>query len=152
MLYRISHITRYEFSEPVSVSHNLAWLHPRTTPRQTLLRAHWAIEPVPAFIQERRDQYDNRAHYFEVLEPHRTLLVEHISQVELLSAPPPFCPPNHCPGKRYASDSGRREIQICCWSSSSCWILHSSVGRRSWPSMLPPRLPANAPFSMACSI
>ncbi|MEO5341441.1 MAG: transglutaminase family protein [Magnetococcus sp. MYC-9] len=87
MLYRISHLTRYAFSESVAISHNLAWLHPRATRWQSLQHAHWAIQPAPAIIQERRDMFGNRVHYFEVLEPHHTLVVESVSRVELLPTP-----------------------------------------------------------------
>ncbi|MBF0461735.1 MAG: transglutaminase family protein [Magnetococcales bacterium] len=88
MAYQISHLSRYAFSEPVTISHNLAWLHPRNTSHQTVLHAQWAIQPTPAMILERRDVYDNRVHYFEVLEPHRTLSVEYVSQVEVTPPPP----------------------------------------------------------------
>ncbi|MBF0261541.1 MAG: transglutaminase family protein [Magnetococcales bacterium] len=88
MAYRIRHITRYQFTEPVSLSHNLAWLQPRPTARQTPLTFDIDITPSPGILAPRVDLHGNHAHYFEVTEPHRTLEIECVSQVEILQRLP----------------------------------------------------------------
>ncbi|MBF0098245.1 MAG: transglutaminase family protein [Magnetococcales bacterium] len=89
MKYRICHTTSYTFAEAVSISHNLTWLQPRPTLEQTPLYFDWSITPQPAILQERRDIFDNRVHYFEVLEPHRTLSVTSVNHVERHPLPLP---------------------------------------------------------------
>ncbi|WP_130469853.1 transglutaminase family protein [Candidatus Magnetaquicoccus inordinatus] len=89
MKYRIRHSTRYIFAEAVSISHNLTWLQPRATPEQTPLYFDWQIDPTPTILQERRDIFDNRVHYFEILEPHRTLSVTSVNHVERHPKPLP---------------------------------------------------------------
>ncbi|MBF0272432.1 MAG: transglutaminase family protein [Magnetococcales bacterium] len=91
MAYRVRHITCYQFSEPVSLSHNLAWLQPRHTPSQNPLSFEWTIEPTPAIVFPRLDIHGNRVRYFEVLESHRTLTIECVSQVAV-TPPLPLCP------------------------------------------------------------
>ncbi|MBF0628400.1 MAG: transglutaminase family protein [Magnetococcales bacterium] len=90
MAYRVRHLTRYQFSEPVSLSHNLAWLQPRHTSAQTLADFRWEIEPVPAILFSRQDAHGNPVHYFEILEPHRTLSITCVSQVEVMPPLPLF--------------------------------------------------------------
>ncbi len=85
MKYRIVHQTRYTYSQPVILCHNLAHLQPRATDQQTCTSSFVAIEPAPAQIAEREDCFRNRVLYFAVQEPHTELVVTSTSEVELLA-------------------------------------------------------------------
>ncbi len=73
--YRIRHLTRYTYEEPVSVCHNLAHLLPRQSPRHFWSYADLEISPVPAVHSERIDYFGNRLTFFAIQEPHRELNV-----------------------------------------------------------------------------
>ncbi|MBF0308051.1 MAG: transglutaminase family protein [Magnetococcales bacterium] len=79
--YRIRHLTRYKYHDPVSLCHNLAWLTPRSTPWQEPIRFHLEISPTPSVLQGRLDAFGNQGHYFEIMEPHRTLAVQALSLI-----------------------------------------------------------------------
>ncbi|MBF0183105.1 MAG: transglutaminase family protein [Magnetococcales bacterium] len=127
MKYRIRHTTSYTFAEAVSISHNLTWLQPRPTLTQTPLYFDWHIEPAPAILQERRDVFDNRVHYFEVLEPHRTLSVTAVNHVERHPLPLPT-----------AADRPWEEVRDCLQQSrdpelllAQQFLLNSPLVRQS---------------------
>ncbi len=83
MLYRVSHTTTYDYSDPVSVCQNLAHLTPRSAPRQRCHATHLSIYPVPAVMLGRTDYFGNPATFFAMQEPHRqlTLTAEHVVDV-----------------------------------------------------------------------
>jgi transglutaminase-like putative cysteine protease len=93
--YRIHHLTRYSYDEPVSVCHNLAHLLPRVAPappRHAWRQAEIDISPAPAVRAERIDFFGNRLTFFAIQEPHRELEVVTKSEVALdpFDAPPLF--------------------------------------------------------------
>jgi len=82
--YRIHHLTRYSYDEPVSVCHNLAHLLPReNAPRHAWRYADMDISPSPAVRAERLDYFGNRLTFFAIQEPHRELDVITRAQVDL---------------------------------------------------------------------
>lgn len=89
MRYRVRHATEYSYADPVSQSHHLAHLVPRTDNGQIVAARELRILPHPAFRRERIDVYGNRATYFSIEEPHRHLAVESRLEVEVPRAPPP---------------------------------------------------------------
>ena len=83
MLYRISHSTRYVYPSPVAQCFNEAHLTPRAMPGQRI-REHWLqVNPVPAFLQNRRDYFGNDVSTFAVFEKHDRLAVVATSVVEV---------------------------------------------------------------------
>jgi transglutaminase-like putative cysteine protease len=87
--YRIHHLTRYSYDEPVSVCHNLAHLLPRdSAPRHAWRYADIDISPAPAVRAERLDYFGNHLTFFAIQEPHRELDVITRSQVDLAPLPP----------------------------------------------------------------
>jgi transglutaminase-like putative cysteine protease len=48
MIYEISHVSTFDYAQPVSVSHQLLRLQPRETERQRVARSSIQIEPEPA--------------------------------------------------------------------------------------------------------
>jgi len=87
--YRVRHTTQYRYSEPVFQCHNEAHLLPRSFSRQRCLHSQLQIQPMPAMYQEREDFFGNRVAYFALQEPHTTLEVTALSEVQLIPAGSP---------------------------------------------------------------
>jgi transglutaminase-like putative cysteine protease len=85
--YRIHHLTRYSYDEPVSVCHNLAHLLPRDSARHTWHSTELEINPAPAVRAERNDYFGNRLTFFAIQEPHRQLDVIARCRVDLDPSP-----------------------------------------------------------------
>lgn len=73
--YAISHTTRYDYEDQVSLCQNVAHLKPRDWPRQWCERSILTISPEPAVLEDRVDFFGNPVTYFTVQEPHRELKV-----------------------------------------------------------------------------
>ncbi|KOR29479.1 transglutaminase [Achromatium sp. WMS2] len=91
MKYRITHITRYSYSEPVSLCHNLAHLKLRSQPTQTDINSQVRIDPLPSVSREFRDYFGNQVNYFAVQQPHQKLTITSISEVNIVP-PTPITP------------------------------------------------------------
>lgn len=85
--YRITHTTRYEYSDPVTLCHNEARLTPSDEGRQNRLRSVYTIEPSPKVFRERRDYFGNLVSYFDIETPHTALTVSVLSEVVTNRAP-----------------------------------------------------------------
>lgn len=83
MRYRITHITRYQYSDPVAVCHNLCRLTPRNDQRQTRLAYELAIDPEPTDLVQRTDMFGNAVEYFSIQQPHHGLTLSVATEVEL---------------------------------------------------------------------
>lgn len=83
MQFNIVHRTTYRYTVPVSLAHNQAHLRPRSTPWQTSLASHLAVDPVPASLSPWSDFFDNQTDYFTLEEPHKELTITATSIVEL---------------------------------------------------------------------
>jgi transglutaminase-like putative cysteine protease len=87
MRYHITHRTTYQYTEPVSVCHNLIRLAPRQMPGQVLNSYDLEVLPEPTTRTRRFDYFGNQADYFTIQEAHRELVIASTSQVDIL--PPP---------------------------------------------------------------
>lgn len=85
--YSITHVTTYEYTEPVSLCQNVARLSVRTCDRQRFEPSTLSISPDPAVIEERIDYFGNPTHYFTIQEPHRQLTVEATHEISVFQAP-----------------------------------------------------------------
>lgn len=83
--YKITHRTRYSYSEPVPFCQNLVYLTPRNTDRQRCLRHRLIVRPEPATQHRQLDYFGNQAHIFSIDKTHRQLQVVTSSTVELTS-------------------------------------------------------------------
>ncbi len=83
MIYKIVHRTTYRYKYPVSVGNHVACLTPRSLPGHHLAQNELRIHPAPATRTERVDYFGNRLCFFTVQEPHRELVVESRSEVEI---------------------------------------------------------------------
>jgi len=95
--FRINHVTRYLYEDPVSLCHNLAHLEPRDLPHQKVISTRLRVDPCPAVSSEHRDFFGNRVNYFCIQQAHKSLNVGVASEVEVLardipdfSASPPW--------------------------------------------------------------
>jgi transglutaminase-like putative cysteine protease len=87
MRYHVSHTTIYDYSEPVSLCHNVLHLRPREAPRQTCLSQKLSIAPEPRGLQNRSDYYGNPIVLFTIQEPHRRLSVTSESRFDVRPTP-----------------------------------------------------------------
>jgi transglutaminase-like putative cysteine protease len=81
--YRIRHVTTYEYEDPVSVSHHVVRLTPRSLPRQKCAGARISIVPAPSASTTLIDYFGNALTFFGLHEPHDRLIVEASSELEV---------------------------------------------------------------------
>jgi len=81
--YEINHRTSYSYASEVSVSHHLARLTPRALAGQQLIAHDLVVDPGVATMTHRDDYFGNRATFFTITSPHRTLDVISRCRVEL---------------------------------------------------------------------
>ncbi len=86
MKYRITHTTKYTYSEAVPVCHNLVHLKPRDTPAQTCEYYRLLILPDQSKVSERLDYFGNTAAYFAIDQAHHGLSVTATSRVSVAVA------------------------------------------------------------------
>ncbi|MBS0266154.1 MAG: transglutaminase family protein [Planctomycetes bacterium] len=88
MLYRVTHITTYDYTEPVSLCQNLAHLAPRMASGQTCLETSLQITPQPAVLVRQMDYFGNPATFFAVQESHRRLTLKAEHTIDVHTTPP----------------------------------------------------------------
>lgn len=88
MIYRIRHITRYAYDNPVSQCYNKAHLLPRNTPSQRCLDTRISIAPQANWLREHKDYFGNRYCYFMLNEPHLSLEIDITSRIEVTPMQP----------------------------------------------------------------
>jgi transglutaminase-like putative cysteine protease len=96
VIYRVSHLTEYLYSAPVSSSHHQLHLLPRRQGRQINRWEELSIDPTPTRQHERADYFGNRATHLEIQEAHRRLAVLSRSEIEVVPAEatlPTIAPP-----------------------------------------------------------
>jgi transglutaminase-like putative cysteine protease len=83
MTYNILHRTLYEYAAPVTVSHHVARLEPRTTVTQERDNFSLKIFPEPALRKSRPDYFGNRLCFFTIQQVHSRLEIITASRVTL---------------------------------------------------------------------
>lgn len=86
MLYNVTHATKYAYTEPVSLCHNLVHLRPRVAPRQKCHHSHLLVQPEPRALQYHHDYFGNPIALFTIQEPHKKLSITVKHRLEV-SAP-----------------------------------------------------------------
>lgn len=87
MKYKITHTTRYAYSEPVPVCHNQVHLAPRELDHQFCYDYALLVSPAPHDRRHRVDYFGNVVDYFSIHEPHQGLTVTASSIIEVLPRP-----------------------------------------------------------------
>ena len=82
MKYVVRHETRYEYEDPVSISHHILRLKPRRADSNTI-----SVTPHPPALVDHIDYFGNNVTSFNLLEPHNCLVVISTSELEV-NAPP----------------------------------------------------------------
>jgi transglutaminase-like putative cysteine protease len=83
MNYKVTHRTTFKYRYPVSVGKHVACLKPRMLARQQVAHCELRIDPVPATMTERVDYFGNVHSFFTIQEPHKELVVESRSEVQV---------------------------------------------------------------------
>lgn len=83
MKYRITHITRYHYSQAAELCQNEARLKPRDFWRQERTHSRLDISPPPVDLSERLDYFGNHVIYFAIQQPHTQLVVTAVSELTL---------------------------------------------------------------------
>jgi len=86
MKFRVRHTTRYRYSAPVSLCHNVAHLRPRATATQSCHSSQLRVVPAPAHAHAWEDLFGNLQDAFSIQQPHSELSVTALSEVEVVSA------------------------------------------------------------------
>ena len=87
--YKITHTTKYAYSEPAPVCHNEVRLTPREDARQRCEAHRLLIKPDPANLGGRVDYFGNRLNCFSILEAHRRLNVTAVTQLDVAAITAP---------------------------------------------------------------
>ncbi len=88
--YNLKHVTRYDYSDAVSVCHNQLHLAPRTCLGQTVTEFRLTVDPQPANASERLDFFGNQVNYFALHTAHKQMTVtsESVVQVHRVAVDP----------------------------------------------------------------
>lgn len=87
MKYKVTHSTKYVYSQAVPVCHNLIHLAPRSLPHQVCNKFKLLIHPEPFSISNRKDYFGNDVSYFSIDQAHLGLTVTATSHVTVSPTP-----------------------------------------------------------------
>lgn len=83
MIYRVRHITHYEYEKPVTLSYNRAYLLPRNTTYQRCVSSTINIFPLDTLGREHYDYFGNRAYFFSLEQAHSELRIDISSDIRI---------------------------------------------------------------------
>lgn len=83
--YQVTHITKYRYSEGVSLCQNQIHLSPRSFASQRCPSTQLTITPTPANVAGWWDYFGNRVTYFAIETEHDELVIAARSRVEVLA-------------------------------------------------------------------
>ena len=87
MIFEINHRTAYNYSAPVSQSHHLLHLTPRTNTAQTVFHHSLSIDPAPASKTDLVDDFGNPVSIVTIEQDHTELHIDARSQVKVEAMP-----------------------------------------------------------------
>jgi transglutaminase-like putative cysteine protease len=88
VIYDLSHRTTFSYAQPVSISHHVLHLMPRSGPGQTCERAAIIVDPAPTVRSDSHDYFGNPVTHLTVQEPHDRLLVHASARIDVGPRPP----------------------------------------------------------------
>ncbi len=89
MIYRVRHVTRYDYQTPVDLGAHLAHLRPRALPYQRVLRASVHAAPAVSWRCDGRDHFGNDATWLFLDVPHAAFQVIADATVDVGFPEPP---------------------------------------------------------------
>jgi len=87
MHYKITHITKYDYTDKVSLSYSEARLMPRNCKHQQVISSTLDIEPYAADFRIRDDFFGNHVAYFSMQQAHNVFTITAVSEVQLQENP-----------------------------------------------------------------
>lgn len=75
MKYQLSHLTRYQYQQPIANSYNLACLQPRALPYQQVIQSGLQVTPQASSLDSHLDCFGNVRHFIHLQPPHQELSV-----------------------------------------------------------------------------
>ncbi|WP_027708798.1 transglutaminase family protein [Zooshikella ganghwensis] len=81
--FRITHTTRYVYTDPVSRCHNEARMSPMNLPHQTCAFSKVHVSPSPRSSFQRIDYFGNNVFSFDIHQQHQELTISVISEVAI---------------------------------------------------------------------
>ncbi|MCC6918802.1 MAG: transglutaminase family protein [Alphaproteobacteria bacterium] len=88
MLYRVRHLTTYEYSKTVTSSQHVLRLRPRLTDNQVCASSEVALNPAPLRRTARDDYFGNRMEIVNLDDPHLELTIDSTSLVRVSKRKP----------------------------------------------------------------
>lgn len=82
--YRVTHRTTYTYSKRVQDSVGQFHLVPRALPWQQVQTARVVVDPLPGDVSADVDYFGNSSTYFHLTEPHSRLVIEAVSDVDVV--------------------------------------------------------------------
>jgi transglutaminase-like putative cysteine protease len=89
MIYRVRHVTRYEYQTPVDLGAHLAHLRPRPLPFQRILRAGVQAAPAVSWRRDGKDHFGNELTWLFLDVPHAAFQVIADATVDVGFPAPP---------------------------------------------------------------
>src|SRR3954454_10551103 len=83
MIYKITHTSTYDYTNPVSLSHHLLKLKPRSLCFQRCISHNLQINPSAAVTEEHLDYFGNDVTFLTMEGAHQQLLISATSQVDV---------------------------------------------------------------------
>lgn len=90
MIYEVTHRTAYRYTDAVSHCQNRLHLTPRHGPTQQVLAATLTVTPTPDVSSTRFDYFGNQTTYVAIQRPHRELVVEMTSRINVMPTTAPI--------------------------------------------------------------
>ncbi len=89
VVYQVSHRTSYRYSVPVSLSHHVLHLTPRSCMNQICHSTTLKISPIPTARGSGQDYYGNPVDFITLQHQHKELVMDARSVIEVLPRPVP---------------------------------------------------------------
>ncbi len=156
MRYKITHTTRYTYSEAVPVCQNIVHLKPRDRLYQRLADHRLLIMPAASSVTSRIDYFGNHCSHFSIQESHKTLAVTSTSEVEVTA--PAVPQPKDSPTwesvvERVRSDRTTDGLTACQFHFDSPLVARSTeLARYAGQSFVPGRSVVEAALDLTARI
>jgi transglutaminase-like putative cysteine protease len=91
-LYNLTHSTTWHYQSPVTISHHILRISPRSLPRQLLTDHRIECDPAPTGTSKRKDYFGNDVVFMTFEGAHRSLSISSLARVAVM---PAFIPEPH---------------------------------------------------------